>query len=47
MGIGLIVITPAEQAQAMMKRAAEVGDPAFQIGEIVAQGGEGTVQYVG
>jgi phosphoribosylformylglycinamidine cyclo-ligase len=46
MGIGLIVVTPMEQADALMKRAGELGDPAYRIGEIVIQESkEGIVQY--
>jgi phosphoribosylformylglycinamidine cyclo-ligase len=48
MGIGLIVITPIEQAEAVIKRAGELGDRAYRIGEIAAeQSEEGSVQYVG
>ncbi|HJR75650.1 MAG TPA: phosphoribosylformylglycinamidine cyclo-ligase [Nitrospiraceae bacterium] len=48
MGIGLIVVTPAEQAGAVIKRAGELGDHAYQIGEIIAQEADkGVVQYVG
>jgi phosphoribosylformylglycinamidine cyclo-ligase len=48
MGIGLIVITPGDQAEAVINRAGELGDRAYRIGEIVAQQSEeGSVQYVG
>lgn len=48
MGIGLIVVTPSEQAEAVIKRTGELGDHAYRIGEIVAQqAGEGMVEYVG
>ena len=48
MGIGLILITPIEQAEAVIKRAGELGDRAYRIGEIAAQQSEkGSVQYVG
>jgi phosphoribosylformylglycinamidine cyclo-ligase len=48
MGIGLVLVTPDEQADDVMKRAGELGDRAYRIGEIVAQqADEGTVKYVG
>jgi phosphoribosylformylglycinamidine cyclo-ligase len=48
MGIGIIVVTSTEQADAVMRRAAELGQRAYGIGEIVAQQSEeGIVQYVG
>ncbi len=48
MGIGLALVTNAEQADDLAKRAGELGDQAYRIGEIVAQHtSEGTVQYVG
>jgi phosphoribosylaminoimidazole (AIR) synthetase len=48
MGIGIIVVTSTEQADAVMRRAGELGQPAYGIGEIVAQQSEeGIVQYVG
>jgi phosphoribosylformylglycinamidine cyclo-ligase len=48
MGIGLILVTPDEQADDVVKRAGELGDHAYRIGEIVAQqADEGTVKYVG
>jgi phosphoribosylformylglycinamidine cyclo-ligase len=47
MGIGLVLVTPDEQADDVMKRAGELGDRAYRIGEIVAQqADEGTVEYV-
>jgi phosphoribosylformylglycinamidine cyclo-ligase len=48
MGIGLALVTNAEQADDLAKRAGELGDQAYRIGEIVAQHtSDGTVQYVG
>jgi phosphoribosylformylglycinamidine cyclo-ligase len=48
MGIGLVLVTPAEQVDQVIKRAGELGDQAYRIGEIVAQQTrEGTVEYVG
>jgi phosphoribosylformylglycinamidine cyclo-ligase len=48
MGIGLMVVTPPEQAEAVMKRAGELGDRAYRIGEIVTHSSdEGVVRYVG
>ena len=48
MGIGLVLVTPAEQADQVIKRAGELGDQAYRIGEIVGQETrEGTVEYVG
>ena len=46
MGIGLVVIVPADQAERVMSRAGELGDRAFRIGDIVADsGGEPRVDY--
>ncbi|MBM4123862.1 MAG: phosphoribosylformylglycinamidine cyclo-ligase [Nitrospira sp.] len=47
MGIGLVLVVPAAQAEAVIARAAELGDRGYRIGEIVAGEGEGRVDYVG
>jgi phosphoribosylformylglycinamidine cyclo-ligase len=48
MGIGLVLVTPDKQADDVIKRAGELGDHAYRIGEIIAQQpNEGTVEYVG
>ena len=48
MGIGLMLVTPVEQVDQIIKRASELGDPAYRIGEIVArENREGVVEYVG
>jgi phosphoribosylformylglycinamidine cyclo-ligase len=48
MGIGLILVVPAESAAAVLKKAAEFGDRGWQIGEIVgSSAGEPEVEYVG
>jgi phosphoribosylformylglycinamidine cyclo-ligase len=47
MGIGLILVIPDEQADDVIKRAGELGDQAYRIGEIIPQQpDEGTVEYV-
>jgi|SRR5689334_14219361 phosphoribosylformylglycinamidine cyclo-ligase len=48
MGIGLILIVPSQSATAVLKKAAELGDIGWKIGEIVGSSGtEAEVQYVG
>jgi phosphoribosylformylglycinamidine cyclo-ligase len=48
MGIGLILVVPAQSANAVLKKAGELGDRGWQIGEIVASSGaEPEVEYVG
>jgi phosphoribosylformylglycinamidine cyclo-ligase len=48
MGIGLILVVPAQSANAVLKKAEALGDRGWQIGEIVASSGsEAEVQYVG
>jgi phosphoribosylformylglycinamidine cyclo-ligase len=48
MGIGLILIVPSQSATAVLKKAAELGDQGWKIGEIVPSSGtEGEVEYVG
>jgi phosphoribosylformylglycinamidine cyclo-ligase len=48
MGIGLVLVTTAGQADGVIARAAELGDKGFKIGEIVASGAGGArVEYVG
>jgi phosphoribosylformylglycinamidine cyclo-ligase len=48
MGIGLVLVTTAGQADGLIARAAELGDKGFKIGEIVAGGAGGArVEYVG
>jgi phosphoribosylformylglycinamidine cyclo-ligase len=47
MGIGLILVVPASVAQSVVACATALGDPACQIGTIVASTGEGPlVEYV-
>jgi phosphoribosylformylglycinamidine cyclo-ligase len=47
MGIGLILVVPASAAQTVIARATSLGDPACQIGAIVASTGEEPlVEYV-
>jgi phosphoribosylformylglycinamidine cyclo-ligase len=46
MGIGLVLVVPADQVERVMARAGELGDRAFRIGEVVADsGGEPRVDY--
>jgi phosphoribosylformylglycinamidine cyclo-ligase len=48
MGIGLILVVPPQSAHAVLKKAGELGDEGWQIGEIVASSGaEPEVEYVG
>jgi phosphoribosylformylglycinamidine cyclo-ligase len=48
MGIGLMLVVPAQSAKAVLKKAEALGDRGWQIGEIVASTGiEAEVQYVG
>lgn len=48
MGIGLILIVPSQSATAVLKKAAELGDQGWKIGEIVSSSGtDGEVEYVG
>jgi len=48
MGIGLILVVPPQSAHAVLKKAGELGDRGWQIGEIVASSGaEPEVEYVG
>ena len=48
MGIGLILVVPAQSANGVLKKAGELGDRGWQIGEIVASlGAEPEVEYVG
>ncbi len=48
MGIGLVVVTPSDQAEALMKQAGELGDCAYRIGDICAgEPGRKRVEYVG
>ena len=48
MGVGLILVTAPEHADAVIAKATELGDKAYRIGEIVSQATEeGTVEYVG
>jgi phosphoribosylformylglycinamidine cyclo-ligase len=35
MGIGMILVVPANQAEAVMKKAKRLGEKAYRIGEIV------------
>jgi phosphoribosylformylglycinamidine cyclo-ligase len=44
MGIGMILAVPAKQAEAVMKKAAKLGEKAYLIGEIVK--GKQSVKYV-
>jgi phosphoribosylaminoimidazole (AIR) synthetase len=47
MGIGLILVVPASDAQSVIARATALGDPAFLIGAIVSStGAEPLVEYV-
>ncbi len=47
MGIGLVLVVPAEQADQVIRRAGELGDRGYRIGEIVTgQAGEKSVAYV-
>jgi len=47
MGIGLILVVPAEAASTVIARAATLGDQAYQIGTIVSSPSEGPlVEYV-
>jgi phosphoribosylformylglycinamidine cyclo-ligase len=48
MGIGLILVVPAQSSNAVLKKAGELGDRGWKIGEIVASSGtEAEVEYVG
>jgi len=48
MGIGLILIVPSQSATAVLKKAADLGDQGWKIGEIVAaSGSDPEVEYVG
>ena len=48
MGIGLILVVPAQSAGAVLKKAADLEEPGWKIGEIVASSGkEPEVEYVG
>ena len=48
MGIGLILVVPPESATPVLKKAGELGDRGWQIGEIVPSAGPETeVQYAG
>jgi len=47
MGIGLILVVPSQSATAVLKKAQELGDRGWKIGEIVASSGnEPEVEYV-
>ena len=47
MGIGLILVVPSQSATAVLKKAQELGDRGWKIGEIVASSGnEPGVEYV-
>ncbi len=47
MGIGLVLVVPPDQAKAVIRRAGELGDRGYRIGEIVAgPAGEKSVVYV-
>jgi phosphoribosylformylglycinamidine cyclo-ligase len=47
MGIGLIIVVPAEEVRSVVARATALGDPACQIGTIVSSTGDGPlVEYV-
>jgi phosphoribosylformylglycinamidine cyclo-ligase len=47
MGVGLILVVPAVSASAVLAKAAALGDPGWQIGEMVAgKRGEPEVEYV-
>jgi phosphoribosylformylglycinamidine cyclo-ligase len=45
MGIGLVLIVPARNADAVIAKAATFGDTGYRIGEMVS--GEPGVEYVG
>jgi phosphoribosylformylglycinamidine cyclo-ligase len=48
MGIGLVLVVPSQSAAAVLRKAAELGDRGWKIGEIVASSGpEPEVAYVG
>jgi phosphoribosylformylglycinamidine cyclo-ligase len=48
MGIGLILVVPAQSAAAVLKKAADLEEPGWKIGEIVASSSkEPEVEYVG
>jgi phosphoribosylformylglycinamidine cyclo-ligase len=48
MGIGLILVVPAQSANAVLQKAGALGDRGWKIGEIVASSGtEAEVEYVG
>jgi phosphoribosylformylglycinamidine cyclo-ligase len=48
MGIGLVLIVPSQSATAVLKKAADLGDQGWKIGEIVAaSGADPEVEYVG
>ena len=48
MGIGLILIVPSQSATAVLKKAAELGDQGWKIGESVSSSGtDAEVEYVG
>jgi phosphoribosylformylglycinamidine cyclo-ligase len=48
MGIGVILVVPAQSATAVLKKAADLEEPGWKIGEIVASSGkEPEVEYVG
>ncbi len=47
MGIGLVLVVPPDQAEAVIRRAVELGDRGYRIGEIVkGPAGEKSVAYV-
>ena len=47
MGIGLVLVVPSDQAEAVIRRAVELGDRGYRIGEIVkGPAGEKSVAYV-
>jgi phosphoribosylformylglycinamidine cyclo-ligase len=46
MGVGLVLIVSPDHVAALIARAAELGDPAYRIGEIVRATGEPRVKYV-
>jgi phosphoribosylformylglycinamidine cyclo-ligase len=48
MGIGMILVVPAQSAAAVLKKAADLEEPGWKIGEIVASSAkEPEVEYVG
>ncbi len=47
MGIGLVLTVAADHVAGVIARAAELGDQAYRIGEIVAGEGDARVEYVG